>query len=310
MNIQTVLNKGKRFISDPLYRLRVMIKMGAYNSLNDEAFLKKMFPKYMGYALNLDNPKTFSEKLQWMKLYVRKPIYTTMVDKYEAKKYLANRIDSKYIIPNLGVWDNFDEIDFDTLPNQFVLKCTHDSGGIVICKDKSTFDKKRARRIINKSLKRDYYLIAREWPYKNVPRRILAEEYIEELGNADLLDYKMYSFHGEPKLTVVCSERFSEGGTRMNYYDLDWNFINISISHYKPSNKHYVKPPHYDEMKMLCKQLSKDFPFLRVDFYDVNNHLYVGELTLYPGAGFIKIEPSEFDYKMGEWLRLESVHRS
>ena len=310
MNIQTVLNKGKRFISDPLYRLRVMIKMGAYNSLSDEAFLKKMFPKYMGYTLNLDNPQTFSEKLQWMKLYDRKPIYTNIVDKYQAKQFLADKIDSKYIIPNLGVWDNFDEIDFDILPNQFVLKCTHDSGGIVICKDKSTFDKESARRIINRSLKRDYYLIAREWPYKNVPRRILAEEYIDELGSIDLLDYKMYSFHGEPKLTVVCSNRFSMGGTRMDYYDLDWNLINISILHYEPSNKHYAKPPHYEEMKMLCKQLSKDFPFLRVDFYDVNNHLYVGELTLYPGAGFIKIEPSEFDYKMGEWLRLESVHRS
>ena len=192
MNIQTILTKGKRFISDPYYRLRVMIKMGAYDSLSDEAFLRRIFPQYMGYPLNLDNPQTFSEKMQWMKLYDRKSIYITIVDKYEAKKYLADRIDSKYIIPTLGVWDSFDEIDFDALPNQFVLKCTHDSGGIVICKDKSKFDKEGARQIINKSLQRDFYLIAREWPYKNVRRRILAEEYIDELGNADLLDYKMY----------------------------------------------------------------------------------------------------------------------
>ena len=310
MNIQTILTKGKRFISDPYYRLRVMIKMGAYDSLSDEAFLRRIFPQYMGYPLNLDNPQTFSEKMQWMKLYDRKSIYTTIVDKYEAKKYLADRIDSKYIIPTLGVWDSFNEIDFDALPNQFVLKCTHDSGGIVICKDKSKFDKEGARQIINKSLQRDFYLIAREWPYKNVRRRILAEEYIDELGNADLLDYKMYSFHGEPKLTVVCSERFSKGGTRMNYYDEDWNYINLSVLHYEPSKKTFEKPPHYEEMRSLCKQLSKDFPFLRVDFYDVNDHLYIGELTLFPGAGFIKMEPMEFDYEMGEWLHLEGIHRS
>lgn len=310
MNIQTILSKGKKFGHDPYYRLKTMIKLGFYDSLNDEEFLRKIFQKYQGYPLDLDNPKTFNEKMQWMKLHDRQPEYITMVDKHEAKHYLADRIDSKYIIPTLGVWNSFDDIDFDALPNQFVLKCTHDSGGIVICKDKSTFNKEEARNIINKSLKRDFYLIAREWPYKDVPRRIIAEEYIDELGSDDLLDYKIYCFHGEPKITVVCSERFSETGTRMDYYDENWEFMNISVPHYEPSNKDFKKPPHYEEMIALSKQLSKEFPFLRVDFYDVNNRLYIGELTLYPGAGFIKIEPIEYDYKMGEWLHLENIHRS
>ena len=177
MNIQTILSKGKKFVRDPYYRLKTMIKLGFYDSLNDEEFLRKIFQKYQGYPLDLDNPKTFNEKMQWMKLHDRQPEYITMVDKHEAKHYLADRIDSKYIIPTLGVWNSFDDIDFDALPNQFVLKCTHDSGGIVICKDKSTFNKEEARNIINKSLKRDFYLIAREWPYKDVPRRIIAEEY-------------------------------------------------------------------------------------------------------------------------------------
>lgn len=310
MNIQTILTKGKRFITDSHYRTRTLVKLGVYDSLRDEAFLRKMFPKYMGYPLNLKNPRTFNEKLQWMKLYDRQPQYINMVDKYEAKFYLANRIDSKYIIPTLGVWDTFDEIDFDALPNQFVLKCTHDSGGIVICKDKTEFNKEEARRIINRSLACDFFRIAREWPYKGVPHRIIAEEYIEALGDNDLLDYKMYSFHGNPKLTIVCSNRFGSGGTRMDFYDVNWQYMDVIMGHYMPTKQSFKKPEHYDEMLSICRTLSKDFRFLRVDFYDVEGHLYVGELTFYPGAGFETLRPIEFDYEMGGWLHLEDIHRS
>ena len=297
------------FLTKPYYRTRVLIKLGYYDSLSDEEFLKKVFPKYMGYPLDLENPKTFSEKLQWLKVNYREPIQTVMVDKHEAKHFISQRVGDQYIIPTLAVWDSVEDIDFDALPNQFVLKCTHDSGGIVICKDKSSLDREAAKAKLRASLKRDYSKIAREWAYQNVPRRIIAEEYISELGNEDLLDYKMYSFHGEPKLTVVCSDRFSKTGTRMNFYDINWEPMGIHFGHYPPLSTEFPKPATYEEMKRLTAELSKDCPFLRVDFYEIKGRLYIGELTFFPGAGLEQFCPMTKDYELGEWLHLENVHR-
>lgn len=297
------------FLTKPYYRTRVLIKLGYYDSLSDEEFLKKVFPKYMGYPLDLENPKTFSEKLQWLKVNYREPIQTVMVDKHEAKHFIAHRVGDQYIIPTLAVWDSVEDIDFDALPNQFVLKCTHDSGGIVICKDKSSLDREAAKAKLRASLKRDYSKIAREWAYQNVPRRIIAEKYISELGNDDLLDYKMYSFHGEPKLTVVCSDRFSKTGTRMNFYDINWEPMGIHFGHYPPLSTEFPKPATYEEMKRLTAELSKDCPFLRVDFYEIKGRLYIGELTFFPGAGLEQFCPMTKDYELGEWLHLENVLR-
>lgn len=297
------------FLTKPYYRTRVLIKLGYYDSLSDEEFLKKVFPKYMGYPLDLENPKTFSEKLQWLKVNYREPIQTVMVDKHEAKNFIAQRVGEQYIIRTLAVWDSVEDIDFDALPNQFVLKCTHDSGGIVICKDKSSLDREAAKAKLRASLKRDYSKIAREWAYQNVPRRIIAEKYISELGNDDLLDYKMYSFHGEPKLTVVCSDRFSKTGTRMNFYDINWEPMGIHFGHYPPLSTEFPKPATYEEMKRLTAELSKDCPFLRVDFYEIKGRLYIGELTFFPGAGLEQFCPMTKDYELGEWLHLENVHR-
>ena len=310
MKLSKLCKVGMSFLTKPYYRTRVLIKLGCYDSLPDADFLKKVFPKYMGYPLDLENPKTFSEKLQWLKVNYREPIQTVMVDKYEAKLFIAQRVGDQYIIPTLAVWDSVEDIDLDALPNQFVLKCTHDSGGIVICKDKSSFDFTMAKDKLNASLKRDYSKIAREWAYQNVPRRIIAEEYISELGNDDLLDYKMYSFHGEPKLTVVCSNRFSKAGTRMNFYDIDWDPMGIHFGHYPPLPTEFPMPVMYDEMKRLTAELSKDCPFLRVDFYEIKGRLYIGELTFFPGAGFEKFHPMSKDYELGEWLHLENLHRS
>ena len=297
------------FLTKPYYRTRVLIKLGYYDSLSDEEFLKKVFPKYMGYPLDLENPKTFSEKLQWLKVNYREPIQTVMVDKYEAKHFIAQRVGDQYIIPTLAIWDSVEDIDFDALPNQFVLKCTHDSGGIVICKDKSSLDREDAKAKLSASLQRDYSRIAREWPYKDVPRRIIAEEYLSELGNNEILDYKMYCFHGEPKITVVCSDRFSKTGTRMNFYDIDWKPMGIHFGHYPPLSTEFLRPETYDEMLRLAMELSKDCPFLRVDFYEIKGRLYIGELTFYPGAGLEQFRPITKDYELGEWLHLETVHR-
>ena len=263
----------------------------------------------MGYPLDLENPKTFSEKLQWLKVNYRDPIQTVMVDKYEAKNFIAQRVGEQYIIRTLAVWDSVEDIDFDALPNQFVLKCTHDSGGIVICKDKSSFDREAAKAKLSTSLQRDYSRIAREWPYKDVPRRIIAEEYLSELGSNEILDYKMYCFHGKPKLTVVCSDRFSKTGTRMNFYDIDWKPMGIHFGHYPPLSTEFPKPATYEEMKRLTAELSKDCPFLRVDFYEIKGRLYIGELTFFPGAGLEQFCPMTKDYELGEWLHLENVHR-
>ena len=257
------------FLTKPYYRTRVLIKLGYYDSLSDEDFLKKVFPKYMGYPLDLENPKTFSEKLQWLKVNFRDPIQTVMVDKHEAKHLIAQRVGNQYIIPTISVWNS----------------------------KLRTF------------LKRDYSRIAREWPYKNVPRRIIGEEYLSELGSNDILDYKMYCFHGEPKLTVVCSNRFSKTGTRMNFYDIDWNPMGIHFGHYPPLPTEFPKPDTYGEMQQVAMELSKRCPFLRVDFYEINGHLFIGELTFFPGAGFERFRPMSKDYELGEWLHLENVHR-
>ena len=310
MKLSKLCKVGMSFLTKPYYRTRVLIKLGYYDSLSDEEFLKKVFPKYMGYPLDLENPKTFSEKLQWLKVNYRNPIQTVMVDKHEAKHFIAERVGNQYIIPTLAVWDSVEDIDIDALPNQFVLKSTHDSGGIVICKDKSSLDFEAAKAKLSVSLKRDYSKIAREWPYQNVLRRIIAEEYISELGNDDLLDYKMYSFHGEPKLTVVCSDRFSKTETRMNFYNIDWEPMGIHFGHYPPLPLEFPKPATYEEMKRLTAELSKDCPFLRVDFYEIKGRLFIGELTFFPGAGLEKFRPMSKDYELGEWLHLETVHRS
>lgn len=310
MSLVSSLKRSIKIINDPHYRLRVLIKYGMYDSLSDAEFLETVFPKYMGYPLNLDNPKTFSEKLQWLKIHDRNPIYTDMVDKYEAKQFIEKKVGNQFTIPTLAVYDCFDDIDFESLPNQFVLKCTHDSGGIVICKDKKILNIEAARKQINKSLHRNFYKIAREWPYKNVKPRIIAETYMAALGNDTLLDYKMYVFHGEPKLTVVCSERFSSTGTRMDFYDINWDFMDLTLGHYYPSKRDFPKPEHYEKMKEVCRVLGENIPFVRVDFYEVNGKLYIGELTFFPGAGLETITPIEQDYKLGEWLHLENVHRS
>ena len=310
MKLSKLCKVGMSFLTKPYYRTRVLIKLGYYDSLSDEEFLKKVFPKYMGYPLDLENPKTFSEKLQWLKVNYREPIQTVMVDKHEAKDFIAHRVGNQYIIPTLAVWDSVEDIDFDVLPNQFVLKCTHDSRGIVICKDKSYLDREAAKAKLRTSLKRDYSRIAREWPYKEVPRRIIAEEYLSELGSNEILDYKMYCFHGEPKMTVVCSDRFSKTGTRMNFYDIDWKPMGIYFGHYPPLPTEFPRPETYDEMLRLATELSKDCPFLRVDFYEIKGRLYIGELTFFPGAGLEQFRPISKDYELGEWLHLETVHRS
>ena len=276
---------------------------GLLNKWPDEKYIKRKFKAKLGYSLNLDNPQTFNEKLQWLKLHDRKPIYTTMVDKYEVKKYVASIIGEEYIIPTLGIWDSFDEIDFDSLPNQFVLKCTHDSGGLVIVKDKSEFDKRKALKQIEKSLKTNYYYLGREWPYKNVKPRIIAEAYMEDRGTSELRDYKFFCFGGVAKCYKVDFDRFIEH--RANYFTLDGELMRLGEEICPPDFEKYIpRLTILDKMKELAETLSKGHPFLRADFYDVDGKIYFGELTFFPASGFGKFIYEGNDELLGSWIEL------
>lgn len=266
----------------------------------DSLYLKIKFYKKMGYKLNLKDPKTFNEKLQWLKLHDRKEIYSTMVDKYEVKAYVASLIGDEYIIPTLGVWNQFDDIDFDKLPDQFVLKCTHDSGGLVICPDKQKLDKDEAKQKIETSLKENFYWMAREWPYKNVKPRIIAEQYMAE----NLIDYKYFCFNGVPRLTLVCSERFTESGLKEDFFDEAWSHLNVARPQHPNSVHSIPKPVHFETMKKLAKVIASNTTFSRIDFYEVKDKVYFGEITFYPGSGFDGFNPPDWDEKLGTWIEL------
>ncbi|EPC05289.1 hypothetical protein HMPREF0994_06957 [Lachnospiraceae bacterium 3_1_57FAA_CT1] len=286
---------------------RVVEKLNRENyldCLSDKMYLKLVFRAKMGMRLNLQNPQTFNEKLQWLKLHDRKPEYTSMVDKYEAKKYVAERIGEEYIIPTLGVWDNFEEIDFDSLPNQFVLKTTHDSGGVVICRDKISFDKKKAREKLEKSLKRNYYMQGREWPYKDVKPRIIAEQYMVDESGYELKDYKLFCFDGFAKAMFIASDRYKAGEeTKFDFFDMDFKHLPFTNGH--PNAEHEIKRPEsFEKMKELAGKLSEGIPQVRVDFYDINGQIYFGELTLSHWGGMVPFKPEEWDYKFGEWIKL------
>lgn len=303
------MNKLRRLIYC-LFNDRRTIKIGLLYKFakfySDEKFLKRLFKLEMGYELNLENPQTFSEKLQWLKLYNRKPEYTQMVDKYAVKEYVANIIGEEYIIPTLGVWDRVEDIDFDKLPNQFVLKTTHGGGntGVVICKDKSTFDKNKAKIRLASSLKSDIYKSLREWPYKAVKKRIIAEVLIESKDGGDLPDYKFFCFNGEPKYCQVIAGR-ETGTTTIDWYDREWNHqLFHEPKNYPFSEKGHKRPNCLNEMWSLATKLSQGQPFLRVDFYEIDNAIKFGELTFFPTSGMGGFKPTEWDSKFGEWIKL------
>ncbi len=280
------MNKIIKYIKKPSNVLLYLMNKNFFKWIPDEKYIKIKYKLEMNQKFNLKEPRTFNEKLQWLKLYDRKPEYTKMVDKYEAKKYVANIIGKKYIIPTLGVWDKFEDIDFTKLPNQFVLKPTHASGNVFICKNKDEIDYKKLKKTVQKWLKRNYYLVHREWPYKNVKPRIIAEEYMEDqIG--ELIDYKVYAFNGQCDYVMVCFDRI-KGETKFIYYDRNWN---IKKEFSKDGIKYgdtikIEKPKNLDKMFEFAEILSKNIPFVRVDFYESNGNLYFGELTFYPSAGF------------------------
>lgn len=277
---------------------------GLLKWIPDKQFLHLIYYCRQGKRLDLKNPKTFNEKLQWLKLYDRKPIYSTMVDKYEAKNYVAERIGAEYTIPTYGVWDSFDEIDFDALPDQFVLKCTHDSGGLVIVRDKKKLDKKAAKAKIEKSLKTNYYYHGREWSYKNVKPRILAEIYMEDDSGNGLRDYKFYCFSGVPKFLYISEGLEDHSTAHISFVTCDWQLAPYERSDYRPFDVLPPKPTRFDLMLKLAAKLSQGTDFLRVDLYEVNGQVYFSELTFFPCGGVMPFKDEKHDLELGELLLL------
>lgn len=270
----------------------------------DKPYLKILYKGYVGKKLNLDSPKSYNEKLQWLKLFDRDSKYTKLVDKYEVKKYVSSVIGNQYIIPTLGVWDSFDDIDFASLPDRFVLKCTHDSGGVVICKDKSTFDKVKAKRIIQSSLKKNFFYEGREWPYKNVKPRVIAEKYMEDPDSGELPDYKFFCFDGVVKALFIATDRQKKDeDTKFDFFDAEYNHLEFTNGH--PMAKETpAKPKCFEEMKELAALLSKGIPQVRVDFYEVNGEVLFGELTFSHWSGLTPFVPEKWDNIFGSWINL------
>ena len=280
---------------------------GFFRWMPDELYLRWMFWARMGTRLNLENPQTFNEKLQWLKLYDRKPEYTVMVDKYLVRDYIAQTIGEEYLIPLLGVWDDPEEIDFEALPQQFVLKCNHNSGlGMCICKDKETLDIPKVKRELKRGLQQNYYLTGREWPYKDVPRKIICEKYMSDGNTAGLTDYKFMCFHGQVKCIFTCTDRHMENGLKVTFFDTNWNKLSF-IRHYPSSSQDIPAPQNFILMKKLAEKLAQGIPFVRVDFYEIDGRVYFGELTFFPGSGMEDFSPIAWDYKIGEWVKMDKL---
>lgn len=280
------MNKIISYIVEPKKIILYLMNKNYLSFIPDKTFLKMKYKLMMGTKLDLENPKTFNEKLQWLKLHDRNPEYTKMVDKYEAKEYVANIIGKEYIIPTLGVWDKFDDIDFDALPNEFVLKPTHTSGNVFICKDKSKIDYKKLKKQVNKWLKRDYYRIHREWPYKNVKPRIIAEKYMENKDHTNIKDYKFYCFNGQADYVMICTGR-ETGHPKFYFYNKEWNFMrNMSNDGIKLEGELEEKPLGVEKMFEIVEKLSKGIKFVRMDLYNVNEKIYFRRIYILSTSWF------------------------
>lgn len=299
-----------KYLTNKDYRFQHDARHGAYKDMPDDEYLKRMFKALHGYELDLENPRTLDEKIQWLKLYNRDPLYPTIVDKVEAKKYVADLIGEEHIIPTLGVWDRGEDIDFDALPDQFVLKCSHDSHRIVICKDKSKLDREKAVKTLNEGLQRNYYYIYREWAYKSVKPRILAEQYMQD-DSGFLTDYKFYCFNGKPDSVMTCFDR-NTGDTKFYFFDRDWKLKRYNKRGKEaPADFTKPKPENMDQMFDIAEKLATEVkaPFLRVDLYSVYGKIYFGELTLYPTGGFDMGRLPETDKLFGDMVNIDDLRR-
>lgn len=287
-------------------RERIMtIAKKSLRFLPDKQYVKLYFRLNLHRKLNIEHPVYLNDKLQWLKFNYRFPLQTIVSDKYQVRKYVSEKIGEEYLIPLLGVWDKFEQIDFEKLPEQFVLKCNHDSGGLAICTDKNAFNKAEAKKKIEKSLNSNFFWIGREHQYRNIVPKIICEKYISQDGNVPE-DYKIFCFNGKPDAILVCKDRFAKGSHRAQYYfyDHDWNFLPYNKRDKQGDDPHVTKPQNLEKMLEIAAILSEDFIFARIDLYNIDGKIYFGEITLSPNSGFDPDITLETDRMFGEKLQI------
>lgn len=309
MIIKKIAKNFGKYLRNEDYRFLVNARMGMYKNMPDDEYISKKYKALMGSAPDLDAPKTLNEKLQWLKLHNRKPEYSVMVDKYRVRDYIAETIGEEYLIPLVGAWDDPDEIDFASLPDRFVLKCNHNSGlGMCICRDKASLDIKKVKSELKKGLKQDYYLSGREWPYKNVPRKIICERYMTDSpDSSDLTDYKFFCFNGHADSVMLCLDR-SSGDTKFYFFDKDWNLRRYNVrGKNAPADFTLPKPKNMDKMFEIAEKLSDGMPFARIDLYNSDDHIYFGEITFFPDSGFDPNILAETDLYFGNLIDIDNL---
>lgn len=296
-------NKIMKVLTEPWQLITWLNQSKIGHLIPDKMMLKALYHTRCDEKLNLNNPRSFNEKMQWLKLYDRQPMYTKMSDKLAVKDIVKEKIGDEHVIKTLGVWSEYDYIDFDALPNRFVLKCNHDSGGVVIVKDKSKMDHEAAKVKIVRSLKQNFYWRGREWPYKDIHPLIFAEEYIEDVDSDDIIDYKLMCFNGKCRCIFTCTERHLGTGLKVTFFDPEWNELPF-IRRFPKSEVPISKPDNLQELITIAESLAEGIPFVRVDLYDIKEQIFFGEYTFYPGCGFEKFYPKEWDDKLGGWIEL------
>lgn len=304
-----MFKKFIRVIKEPYRIINHIAYKGFLDRLSDEKYIKLMFKNKLGYCPNFEQPATYNEKIQWLKLNDRKEDYINIVDKFEVREYIKNLIGDQYLVPLIGVWESVEEIPFDELPNQFVLKGTHNSGGVIVCLDKKQLDLEDTKKKLAKILKRNYYYQGREWPYKHIKPRIICEKYMGNENGRLPEDYKIICFNGEPQNIMVCTGR-ETGNVRYYFFDFDWNFLPYNrVDVNTPKDFTLPKPKNIDEMKHLAKILSKPYDLSRIDFYEIDGKIYFGEITLYPASGIDIDITKEIDELWGKQINLQSLEK-
>ena len=306
MKLKKYCIAGKKYIFDKDYRFLINAGRGKYNNMPDKEYLTKKFHAYMKRSLDLDNPVTLNEKLQWLKLYYHNKQLTLYVDKYKVREYIKDVIGEEYLIPLLGVWDSPEDIDFESLPNQFVLKCNHNSGtGMYICTNKNEMNVDKVKKGLLKGLQEDCYLAHREWPYKGVPRKIIAEKYMVNGTESGLNDYKFQCFNGKFDSVFVCVGRNSKEGVKYYYFDKDWNYLPYSSqTNVDKDEMMRLKPKNLELMIQLSEKLAEGLPEVRIDLYEINGKIYFGEMTFFTQSGFDTDITYEADKIMGKKITL------
>lgn len=298
----TALSKARQYVKHPARIYSFLAMRGFTDFVSDELHVRILFRAFFGYKLDLSNPKTFNEKLQWLKLYDRNREYTVMADKLASKAWASSRIGPQFVVPALASWGSAEEISLDDLPDQFVLKTNHDSGGVIVCRDKASFDLSAAKRVLSKNLSRNYYWYGREWPYKDIKPTVFAERYLPTGEDGDLPDFKVLCFDGIPRFIELHRGRASHH--TQDWYDCDWNLLDMNQEYAEQSGRSYPKPDCLGEMLRLSGILSSGVPHLRVDWFVVHGRLYLGELTFFDGSGLTSFDDPSNDLLIGNYIRL------